>query len=257
MFEVKHPFFKKNRILKIEMLELLRDFPKDIIHVYFEDYSDGIIQGLKPIVKENMLSFSQGIVKYNQQLYVLGSPLSLNYVSTERETYIKLNFYDQIDDDDFRIDYLDIALDESPTISQNQIEIGRFKLKKGAYLRNQYQDLNDFTTEFNTINIVNVLYAGYERPTLCIQILKYFAKEVLSVKLADPIDISFCFLCLNSFHVEREVIYRYLEQKLNTRIENLTNAEIHQHLVTILKNIRNQQRMSHNENNRRSHIILD
>ena len=68
MFEVKHPYFKKNRILKIEMLELLRDFPKDVLHVYLEDCSDGIIQGLKPIVKENMISFSKGVVKHHKDM---------------------------------------------------------------------------------------------------------------------------------------------------------------------------------------------
>ena len=257
MFEVKHPYFKKNRILKIEMLELLRDFPKDVLHVYLEDCSDGIIQGLKPIVKENMISFLKVVVKHHQQIYVLGSPLSLHYQATEKETYIKLNFYDQIDDDDFRVNYLGIELDENPSISHNQMEIGRFKLEKGAYLRTQYQDLNDFITEFNTINIVHALYAGYEKPTIHISILKYFAREVLSLKTSDPLDIQFCFLCLNHMRVEREVIYRYLEQKLNRKIEDLSNLDIHRLLVQILKSIQAQGEFIHNEHSRKRHIILD
>ncbi|OOM73567.1 hypothetical protein CLPUN_44630 [Clostridium puniceum] len=45
MFENRYPLFNSGRLLKIEMLEELRNFPREFLDVQLKGYSDGIIYG--------------------------------------------------------------------------------------------------------------------------------------------------------------------------------------------------------------------
>jgi hypothetical protein len=157
---------------------------------------------------------------------------------TETDVSIKLNFYDETSNKDYRTQNIAIEIDSNMQIETNQIEIGRFKLKSGAYLRSDYQDLYDFTTEYNTINIVHVLYAGYKQPTLSHLILRYFAEKVLSLRSQNVMDITFCMTCLNNARIERDVILNYIAYKLEEELKPLTNEELHRKLVLILEAIK-------------------
>ena len=238
MREIQYPYFKANRVLKIEMLENMRDFPRDVLDVTNESMSDGIVSGLTPIVDKDIITFSKGVVKHKGQLYVLNSPTRISYSETEIDVLIKLNFYDEIIDKDYKTQFVEVEIDRNTRLLDNQVELGRFKLKKGAYLRSDYQDLFDFTTEYNTINIVHVLYAGYLEPTVSGKILKYFAKEALETRTQNQMDITFCMMCLNSSRVERQVIYNYIAYKLDEEVKRMDNKAIHDKLVLILKQIK-------------------
>jgi hypothetical protein len=238
MQEIKYPFFNKDRILKIEMLENMRDYPRDALDVFTEDLSDGIVCGLTPIVDKDIITFTKGIVKYKGLAYVLNNPTAIRYGVTETDVAIKLNFYDETSDKDYRTQYLSIDIDPDLRIEDNQIEIGRFKLKSGAYLRSDYQDLYDFTTEYNTINIVHVLYAGYRQPTLSRLILKYFAEKALAVRTQNAMDLTFCMACLNSVRMERDTVLNYIAYKLEEELKPFTNEELHRKLVKILEIIK-------------------
>ena len=238
MQELKYPFFTPQRILKRESLEMLRDYPRDLLDASAEDLSDGIVCGLKPTVDKDILTFSKGIIKHNGRLYVIHQPAVLSYRETEIEVLIKLNFYDEIRDKDYETQFVEVEIDRDVSMRGNQIELGRFKLKKGAYLRHDYQDLYDFTTEYNTINVVHVLYAGRKEATLSAEIFRYFAREALEVRPQEAIDISFCLLCMNSARVERQAAVSYIGYKLEEEFQELTNAQIHDKLVKILSKIK-------------------
>lgn len=238
MQEIKYPFFKKDRILKIEMLENLRDFPRTVLDIYNDKLSDGIVQGLTPKVDKDIITFSKGIVKYKGNLYLLKEPTCISYEETEVEVIIKLNFYEEVQDNDYRTQYMEIEIDPYKEIETDQLELGRFKLKKGAYLRSEYQDLKDFVTEYNTINVTQVFYSGYGESTINPLILKYFTKEALATRVQNQMDITFCMLCLNNERVERETICHYIAYKLEEEATSLTNAQLHKKLVHILENIK-------------------
>ena len=260
MHKIKYPYFKKDRILKIEMLENFRDFPRDVLDVYNADMSDGIICGLDPTVDKNIITFSKGIVKYNGELYVFHDPAIIDYGVTETDVVIKLSFLDETGDKDYRIRPVDVVLEKGSVIEKNQIELGRFKLKSGAYLRSDYQDLYDFTTEYNTINIVNVLYAGFKQPTLSHLIFKYFAREALAVRPDSFLDINFCMMCLNSRLIEKETILSYIgyknEEDINS-IRNFTNMEIHTTMVKILEDIKRESAGLRRRQPLRKKVIMD
>jgi hypothetical protein len=65
------PNFGKGRILKKEMLESLRDYPRDYLDICFKDYSNGIISGADILVGENGITVSRGVVKHNNRIYML------------------------------------------------------------------------------------------------------------------------------------------------------------------------------------------
>jgi hypothetical protein len=237
MQSVKQPYFNKGRILKREMLYLMSGYPRDALEIYNENLSDGIVCGLTPRVDKDIITFSKGIVKYNGLLYLLNSPTSLSYGETEAEVLIKLCFYDELRDSDYISQFFEIEIDTDTEVKTSQQELGRFKLKKGAYLRSSYQSLADFTTEYNTINIINVLYAGMGEPTLSGKLLKYFAEEALAAKTQNPMDITFCMLCVNSERVERQAINSYISYRLDEESKTACNKELHKKLVRVMDKI--------------------
>lgn len=242
MQEIKYPRFIKGRILKIEMLEELRDLPRDALESFYEDLSDGIVCGLSPRVSQETITFSKGVIKYMGGLYVLSKPDTLHYGATEAEVMIKLTIYDETEDGDYCKRGIQIGIDTDMKIQENQMEIGRFKLKTGAYLRTAYQDLYDFTTEYNTVNIVHALHAGTWQPTLSGLVLKYFAREALAARAQNPLDIHFAMICLSGGRVEREVIQSYIAYKLEETARPLSNGEMHKKLVKILEQIKRESK---------------
>ena len=255
MNDVLYPCFIRGRILKNSMLENLRDFPRDAVDCQSEDLSNGIISGLTPIVDKDTITFSKGIIKHKNEILLVRDLTAIQYGETDNEVAIKLSFTEKEKTSDFVIQRFDFHIDADTVSKENEIELCRFKLKKGAYLRSDYQGLYDLTTEFNTINVVHVSYAGYKQPTLSHLILKYFAKATLGFNTANPLDISFGLLCLNSTRIERETILHYLWNRLGLHEYpgGLTNLEIHGMLTNALdvikkdavprKRIVNKQRM--------------
>ena len=52
MFKNTYPLFERKKVLKKEMLENLRDYPRDVFHILYQDYSDGILVGCELKVQE-------------------------------------------------------------------------------------------------------------------------------------------------------------------------------------------------------------
>ncbi|MDR1067454.1 MAG: hypothetical protein LBL35_08530 [Clostridiales bacterium] len=257
MFEVQYPFFKKGRVLKIEMLENLRNFPRDILDIYGETLSDGIISGLTPAADGRVVTFSKGMVKHNGSIYLINSPTTISCADEDINAIITLNFYDEVVGDDFRTLFAEIEMNDRASIESNQIELCRFKLKTGAYLRDAYQGLYDFVTEYNTINIAHTLYSGYKEPTISVEILKYFAKEALEANPKNAMDITFCFMCLNSARIERQVILNYVAHRTDQKLRPMTNIVIHDALVKILDTIKREIGRKSVSADARHRIILD
>ena len=53
------------------MLENLRDFPRDVLDIFCEDMSDGIVCGFTPTVNQEIITISKGIIKYHCVVYVM------------------------------------------------------------------------------------------------------------------------------------------------------------------------------------------
>ena len=92
MFLDLYPNFKKGRILKKEMLESLRDYPRNFIDIRFKDYSDGVVVGAEILIEEDCLTITSGIVKHGGRMYMLENDCQIPYRATGEEILIKIQF---------------------------------------------------------------------------------------------------------------------------------------------------------------------
>lgn len=252
-----YPNFNKGRILKIEMLENLRDYSRDTLEILSSELSDGIIKGLEADVSKNIITFSKGIVKYQGEIYLIGENISIDYSATDVEVLIKLIFLEESIDADYKIQYVSVNLDKNTTIKDNEMELGRFKLKEGAYLRTDYKDLDDYTTEYNTINLINVRYSSVNDYTLTPKFIRSYGMEILKTKTKDSWDITFGTSCINNGSLTRDLIISYINVKLNEENENLSNDELHKKLITVLQKVREENKYEKSSVKTRKTILVD
>lgn len=251
------PKFGKGRILKKEMLENIRDYPRNFSEIYFKDYSNGIISGANICVCESTIIVNKGIVKHNGVIYMLENEFEVPYYHTNKEVLIKIRFEDESGNSDFKIFKSKILIDDNTEVASNEFELGRFKLREGAILRSEYVDFYDFSTEYNTVNIINVEYAGIKKSTLNPMILNYFANIVMKNNPENIMDIVFAFECLNGGIVERDAILYYISNRLGIEYKDYSNIQIYRYLATIVKEIESGKKKKVDIPNKPMRIIVD
>jgi len=257
LFTDTFPNFEKGRILKKQMLENLRDYPRNFLDIYFKNYSNGIISGADMCIGDN-ITIKKGIVKHNNRIYMLEDEFELPYYPTNREVLIKIKFLGESHEGDFIQHPSKILIDDNTEIGKDELELGRFKLREGAVLRSDYKDFYDFSTEFNTVNIINVEYAGFETSTISPVILSYFSNIILKSNSDNIYDISFAMQCTGEKSVDRKLIIHYISKRLGIEHKDYSNVLIYKHLTTIVRELENGiKRNMDIRPNRPSRIIVD
>lgn len=258
MFVNIFPNFDKGRILKKEMLDNLRDYPRNFFDIYFKDFSKGIISGADLVVGEKDITIKKGIIKFDSKLYMLEKEVSIPYYATNRESIIKVRFLDSAINSDFTVNTAEIFIDDNTNIERDELELGRFKLKERAQLRQDYTDFHDFSTEYNTLNIINVEYSGVGKSTMNPIILRYFSKIILKNKADNPYDITFAMQCMNQKYTDREVVLYYISNRLGIEYKEYSNMQIYRYLCQIARDAESGvKRRVQNRQNRNSRIIVD
>ena len=267
MYENKKPVFIPGRLLKIDMLEKMRDFTRDFIDIKYKDYSDGIIQGCDIEIDDNFISVNNGIIKYNNYIYILKGEEKFKYESNNKLMILKVKFYDNNDEkrkqDDKEGDFIGnstlIYLSDNLDIANNEMELCRFKLREGAKLRNNYVDFTDLSTEYDTVNTINTIYSAYGENSISSDILRSFGREIINFNLENQWDINFYMLCLQSKEpIQKEIIIGYLKVKLNIEYKNYSNEEIYYFLLQVLNEFKqNGKGNNSNQRGRYKKIILD
>lgn len=220
------------------MLDMIRDFPIDIINIFTQDYSNGVLTGLDIRVEKDKILVKPGIIVFDKNIYFTKEELSINYNSNEKLTLLKMRLHKREDSGDFFEFKGEIFLDEDIAAKSNEFELCRFKLRHNARLRIEHESFEDLSTYYNTVNIINTLYSAPEESTISPYICSCFAKEMFSYKLDNPLDISFCMICLNEKRIHRSLIKQYINSRLSINKNELSNQEIYKHLLDILSNVR-------------------
>ena len=257
-FEYKEPIFERGRVLKRESWESIRDYPIDALNIQYEGYTNGIIRGLKISVdsSERLINIGRGLVKFNEKIYPINEMQRIGYESSGVWEILKLKFADVLLDKDFRGQLIEIVLDEKEC-KDNEIEVCRFKLKKGFALRDTYKDFEDMKTEYDTINLINADWSGYERATFSESVLKVFAKEYLKTKEADSTDRNFCYMVLNTREaLDIEIIEDYISYKLGKKVKSNDRSLIFNNLLEIM-NMTSNLKLEKSVFNRPKKIIVD
>jgi hypothetical protein len=239
MYAFKKPIYTRGRIFTREILETMRDTEFDIPFAHYMEYSDGVIVPCSIKITENFLIIGKGLVKRGEMLYIMTESAEIQYYPTEELRVLKLKFLPQSESKDFILFETEIFLDENRNINIDEMEICRFKLKSGSKLRQNYVDFHDLDTEFDTLNILNVPFAGLPESTVSPFITRYFAKETYSLTVNMPFDNNFAALCLNSTRaISRELLTMYIKARLAIKKDYLTNTEIYSCLSAILGDIK-------------------
>lgn len=90
-------------------------------------------------------------------------------------------------------------MDTAEGTADNEFELCRFNLRKGAQLRYQYKDLADLETEYDTVNLIHASWSGLRGMSLSPVITNYFAETVLESKDSQPEDRAF-YACVVRFN---------------------------------------------------------
>jgi len=257
MFRNTYPVFERKRLLKIEMLKNLRDYPRELFGIFYQGYSNGIITGANLNVADDGLMISPGILYWEGIPYSMQEECRLSYEATEKTSYLKVKFLEELRGAEKQEYLTEVYIDGRPVNEQLELELCRFKLQKGARLRAEYTDFFDYGTEFDTINRIHVPFAALEKSTIWPEILKTFARTLMDNPIKSPWDYSFCMNCL---HLDRamhfEEINRYLNLRMQENKAEYKNQEIYRALGSILHEATGTRMMPPKEGNTPKKMLL-
>jgi hypothetical protein len=132
----------------------------------------------------------------------------ITYKQNDAVQYLKLRFSEKDSEEDVIGRAAEIILETCP-VDKDEIELAGFKLKPGARLRDDYVNFDDLDTEFDTLWLTHTPCAGKGGNTLLPFITEFFAKEALSCRPENPLDIGFAFFCLQNSRVNPAVLQQY------------------------------------------------
>jgi hypothetical protein len=259
VFQNNYPLFNGGRLLKIEMLEELRDFPREFFNAQFREYSNGIISGCDIEVSDDYIKLTKGIIKYQGVLYLLKEEKKIEYVCNNKLMLVKIKFLPEKLESDFKINSTEISLTDKLELREDEIEICRFKLRSGAKLRINHTDFTDLSTEYDTVNTIHAPYAACGDTSLNPEILRRFGREALSCNLNEAWDISFAMLCVQSKEaIQKEIIISYLVNKLGIEFKEYGNEELYNYLLEVLRSVKDgRDRNGHRGSGRFKKILID
>ncbi|EOS24816.1 hypothetical protein C804_05064 [Lachnospiraceae bacterium A4] len=235
MFQNIYPIFERKHVLKKEMLENLRDYPRTLFQLQYQDYSDGILYGCSLEAAGTELAVKPGILLYHQTPYFMETPCVVSCEAQGRLSYLKVCFSDR-EAGTGHVKYCGhIYLDEKEPDPELELEFGRFKLQPGARLRTEYVDFADYVTEFDTVDRIHVPYAAPAHPTVWPQLLKRFAAELLGTGTQNALDCAFCMSCMQTKdNMPYDAVKTYLNVKLKEE-RDYTSEQTYHALKRILE----------------------
>ena len=236
MFYYEYPKFEKKHLLKTEMLEQLRDYPRCYTRLLFQGYGNGIVNGCELSWDENRLTVNSGMIYWNGELYFMEKPYPLECFPEDRLRYVIVRFQEEWQEDGIIYGKTEICISRTLPQDSCEMELGRFRLQEGAKLRYTYQNLQDYDTEYDTINIIHVPFAGLGGCTISPAILLEFAKEMMETGMEDVYDICFVMNVLgNSGKTDRSALTGYLNIEMEQKLKDYRNIDCYRELLKRLK----------------------
>lgn len=231
-----YPLFAGGRILKKESLWNLRDYAYGGLQLLYADYTDGVIKGCRVRVENNNLIVGKGIMKYGDFIFLMDKEVKISFEAENCTTVLKAAFEINREHSDYLAYEVRFFLDHDLDRTENQIELCRFHLRTGSFLRDTYKNFSDMETQYDTVNLLYSTVAGRGRERLHPEVLLRFAEEMQSRGGKEATDKLFCYELLNSAgEVETALITAYLEDKgIGLKSQYQSGKEIAIELMDIL-----------------------
>ncbi len=236
MFRYVMPEFQAKRLLRAEMLEQLRDYPKNFLELYFQGYSGGIVCGCQIAWYHGRVEIASGIIYHAGKLYFMEKPYQVDCPAEDRVRYLKVQFLEEVHKEGKVESNTRIILDGVKPDSVYEMELCRFRLQEGAELRSSYRNFEDYATEYDTVNRIHVPFAAYGQPMIWPEILMQFAKEMLESGGSNIYDINFSMsIMANNGNIPQKYLAAYLQVRLEEKAVRDGNQNLYEGLNTILK----------------------
>lgn len=237
MFQYEYPQFEKKRILRTEMLDKLRDYPKNFLDLSFQEFGDGVVNGCAITWDDGRLTISSGIIYWKGKLYLLEQPFIMECKAEDKFRYLKIQFLAEVREAGRIMGNTRVFLEDKKPDPACEMELCRFRLQEGARLRDSHESLHDYSTEYDTINLIHQPYAVTGGSTLNPKIIRQFSKEMLRSQSTDPYDISFSMNAMANYGlVSVDCLREYLSARLGEEYGEKGNAGIYRGLLECLKN---------------------
>lgn len=236
MFIEQYPKFERDMILKAEMLEKIKRYPRDLLHLLYDKYSNGILcGGAIRVEQDSIMIVEPGLLKWQGVIYYHTEEERIPCEATGEPQILVVKFQEPKEETSGVTYGTEFVLKQDEIIGENEMELCRFILKKGAVLRKDYQDLRDMATLHNTVNIITVPHAGIGESTLSPEITYRFGCEMIKCKLTDPWDVSFVMQCLQQETIQRQILEHYIRYRIpNAERGTMTPKQLHHYLTVIV-----------------------
>ena len=235
MFKYIEPLYKNNMILTAQLLQEHTGYSCQVLQNAYIDYADGIISGVDVQITDTHIQIMPGLIKHNQILYSLNEKIQLPYEHKGIETFLRIRFLDAVEREGSIYHETELVLSEDATEFPYEMELGRFTAAPGATLYKNVTDFSKLSVAYDNFDIRYVRYAAPRVSTVSPVITTLFGKALLDRRTTDVYDVAFAMQCMSGQTIAREVIENYIQIKTNRRDRELTNEQIYQEFVQILK----------------------
>lgn len=235
----KRPQFSLGKILRGSALQSLEQQCYDFPNLMFQNYGNGILTGCSLSTTLDTVTMGPGIISFEGEIYGIHEPISIEYSPTDTTCYLKLYIGNKEDAESCIMRRFSLRLTEQEVLGSGELELCRFRLQQGAYLRCDYVDFRDRDTIYDTMNTIHSTYAVPRGTGLSPEITRAYAKEVLSINVIPELDAMLCITWVDGkFAASGDTIKYYLQQ--SGCIENSLpgNQELFQGLLMRLRQLK-------------------
>ena len=231
------PIFEKGNIVTADMLDAVKELAWDYQKTGFIGFGNGILCGCEITTSESAITIGRGIVVFNEILYYITEPVSVRYQASNEWMIVQIVIENKFFYRNVEEQKLEVIVSGECDKRKDGIEVCRFRLQRGAFLRTVYRDFRDIETEYDTINVIDAKWSAYGGSTVTEKILRLFADEITKKNTQDVTDFVFCqqiYQC-NGRSLSRKAVVSYINRRLQMNKEDYSNREIYQRLNEILR----------------------
>lgn len=233
------PLFREGYLLRTQMLEAFTDYSFRFGELLYTGYANGILSGCQLTTANDAVIVQPGLVLFYGKVFYIKEPTPVSYAPTDELRILKLQYMGEEKTESMIRYEMELSLDADTGQKEGQIELCRFTLQQGAYLRSEYRDFEDWGTEYDTLSMVHSQYAAPGRSTLHPGLTKAFAEEMLSCMPQDQTDISFCLGILGRAEpVCAEALTAYIRLRSGGTEVKAENGAMYRGLLEILREVR-------------------
>ena len=176
-------------ILKQQMLEAVRDYPREYVDLLYNNMGDGVITGFDVTIENHTrIKISPGIIKINGEVFFSDENAEFPIMDKRNYVYLKIEKSVQNDGEMYRVNFI-----QSPEEKSEEFELLRYT--KNAEL----QEIKDISEVFNrTINRVDRTHMKRSivgGSTLADEYYELFSKKLRNSNKIE--DVSFAYQCMN------------------------------------------------------------